>query len=374
MFKHNDLIWHNRSMRDKLGYYLVGNRKFYNKVAAILEFQKTHHFPKYVFNDDVFARYNKCGPIEANIFDLYKERAKQLRDKYDTIVLSFSGGSDSLTILNAFIEAKVPVDILLLIHADSLETSMPDNIKKTYKEIYGYAIPYIDNIDTTTLDSIGNPKVISYDMTKAISEGFFSRYGKGWSEEQNSLDPTVYYMTTPFLYDPTLKSLVMDNDKDSWCFIRGGEKPFVDISDATSYFIDEKYKDHTHWPNCELFFTTPDMPEIHIKQEQLLFDNIKDKSNANFDLTSLQNKDIRDSVPSKADFWPKELVKDMEILSLKSNSIKNYIMDTFPGNLDIWKDEVKRINDSLDKRWFDNKESINGGIVGIKSRGYRFNG
>ena len=28
-------------MRDKLGYYLVGNRKFYNKVAAILEFQKT---------------------------------------------------------------------------------------------------------------------------------------------------------------------------------------------------------------------------------------------------------------------------------------------------------------------------------------------
>ena len=169
-----------------------------------------------------------------------------------------------------------------------------------------------------------------------------------------------------------LLKLINEQDKSTWCFIRGGEKPFIDLTDdASSYFIDEKYKDHTHWPNCELFFTTADMPDIHIKQEQILYSNIDVAGDNNFDLTILHNKGIRDTVDNTEVFWHKT---GPSIISPKSNTIIDHINNNFPNNLDHWRRDVQRINSTLDKRWFDNKETVHGGTVGIKSRGYRFNG
>jgi hypothetical protein len=368
MFNIDQQVWHNAEMRDRLGYYLVGEKKIYNKVDALTEFQVSHSFPQYIFNDEVFSKHNGCGTIEKNIFDLYKDRAKQLRDKYKTIVLSYSGGSDSDTILKAFQEADVPIDVILLIHGKQFEDSIPSDKKKTFNEIYDLAVPKINS----NLDAVGNPLVLSYDMTHAIQNDLMNKVGENWSREQNSLDPTVFYMTSAFYYEKDLLKLINEQDKSTWCFIRGGEKPFIDLTDdASSYFIDEKYKDHTHWPNCELFFTTADMPDIHIKQEQILYSNIDVTGDNNFDLTSLHNKGIRDTVDNTEVFWHKT---GPSIISPKSNTIIDHINNNFPNNLDHWKRDVQRINSTLDKRWFDNKETVHGGTVGIKSRGYRFNG
>ena len=148
MFNIDKQVWHNAEMRDRLGYYLVGEKKIYNKVDALTEFQVSHSFPQYIFNDEVFSKHNGCGTIEKNIFDLYKDRAKQLRDKYKTIVLSYSGGSDSDTILKAFQEADVPIDVILLIHGKQFEDSIPSDKKKTFNEIYDLAVPKINsNLD-----------------------------------------------------------------------------------------------------------------------------------------------------------------------------------------------------------------------------------
>lgn len=368
MFNIDKQVWHNAEMRDRLGYYLVGEKKIYNKVDALTEFQVSHSFPQYIFNDEVFSKHNGCGTIEKNIFDLYKDRAKQLRDKYKTIVLSYSGGSDSDTILKAFQEADVPIDVILLIHGKQFEDSIPSDKKKTFNEIYDLAVPKINS----NLDAVGNPLVLSYDMTHAIQNDLMNKVGENWSREQNSLDPTVFYMTSAFYYEKDLLKLINEQDKSTWCFIRGGEKPFIDLTDdASSYFIDEKYKDHTHWPNCELFFTTADMPDIHIKQEQILYSNIDVAGDNNFDLTILHNKGIRDTVDNTEVFWHKT---GPSIISPKSNTIIDHINNNFPNNLDHWKRDVQRINSTLDKRWFDNKETVHGGTVGIKSRGYRFNG
>lgn len=368
MFNIDKQVWHNAEMRDRLGYYLVGEKKIYNKVDALTEFQVSHSFPQYIFNDEVFSKHNGCGTIEKNIFDLYKDRAKQLRDKYKTIVLSYSGGSDSDTILKAFQEADVPIDVILLIHGKQFEDSIPSDKKKTFNEIYDLAVPKINS----NLDAVGNPLVLSYDMTHAIQNDLMNKVGENWSREQNSLDPTVFYMTSAFYYEKDLLKLINEQDKSTWCFIRGGEKPFIDLTDdASSYFIDEKYKDHTHWPNCELFFTTADMPDIHIKQEQILYSNIDVAGDNNFDLTILHNKGIRDTVDNTEVFWHKT---GPSIISPKSNTIIDHINNNFPNNLDHWRRDVQRINSTLDKRWFDNKETVHGGTVGIKSRGYRFNG
>ena len=112
------------------------------------------------------------------------------------------------------------------------------------------------------------------------------------------------------------------------------------------------------------------MPEIHIKQEQILYSNISEHGDNNFDLTSIHNKGIREDLDKTQIFWH----KGPSIISPKSNTIIDQINTDFPNNLDHWRKDIQRINCTIDKRWFDNNETVHGGTVGIKSRGYRFNG
>ena len=45
-----------------------------------------------------------------DIDELYRQRAHQLRDKYDYVVLWFSGGADSNNVLNSFIDNDIKID------------------------------------------------------------------------------------------------------------------------------------------------------------------------------------------------------------------------------------------------------------------------
>lgn len=45
---------------------------------------------------------------------LYKERAQQLRDKYNYLIVYFSGGADSITVLNSFINNNIHLDEVVI--------------------------------------------------------------------------------------------------------------------------------------------------------------------------------------------------------------------------------------------------------------------
>ena len=95
---------------DKLGYYTVGDFKTYNKFYAVQEMQKTNTFLHWHFNDAEYSKVDwKTNPGNT-LSKLYKNRAVALRKKYDYLVLFYSGGSDSVTILNTFIEHNIPID------------------------------------------------------------------------------------------------------------------------------------------------------------------------------------------------------------------------------------------------------------------------
>ena len=79
----------------KLGYYTVGNKKFYNKPEALVEATKTGHFPEWDFNNDVFGQQNWTQEPETPLKELYRIRAQQLRNTYDYIRIEASGGGDS---------------------------------------------------------------------------------------------------------------------------------------------------------------------------------------------------------------------------------------------------------------------------------------
>ena len=96
---------------DKFGYYRVGSDKFYSKLLAIKAqtLSQNKEFVHWHFHDDAFASKNWAVEPDISLTTLYKWRAEQLRQKYDYIVLFYSGGADSNNILDTFVNNNIPM-------------------------------------------------------------------------------------------------------------------------------------------------------------------------------------------------------------------------------------------------------------------------
>ena len=84
-------------------------------------------------NDDVYGKLDWSVPVETNLLTLYKQRAEQLREKYDYLVMYYSGGADSTNALHAFIDNNIFLDELIM--------HMPEPVQKT-----------INGVDTSNLN------------------------------------------------------------------------------------------------------------------------------------------------------------------------------------------------------------------------------
>ena len=96
--------------QDKLGVYRVGDLAFYSKIEAIEMHAKTGIHPHWDFNEAVFSSYNFTVEPTDSLQELYRQRAQQLRDHYDYIILMYSGGADSTNVLNSFIKNDILID------------------------------------------------------------------------------------------------------------------------------------------------------------------------------------------------------------------------------------------------------------------------
>ena len=110
------IIYKSQVKNPKLGFYEVGKDIFYNKVEALeaatrlkIPFESVH----WNFNDEVFKRIDWTQEPDLALTSLYEARARQLREKYDYIVLHYSAGSDSHNILKTFIKNNIYLDEIL---------------------------------------------------------------------------------------------------------------------------------------------------------------------------------------------------------------------------------------------------------------------
>lgn len=95
---------------NKHGYYIVGEKYFNSKYNALLEASNTKLPMYWVFNYFDFHKQCIKPRIDISLLTLYKERAIQLREKYDYLILAFSGGADSDNMLKAFIDNNIKID------------------------------------------------------------------------------------------------------------------------------------------------------------------------------------------------------------------------------------------------------------------------
>ena len=95
---------------DKLGFYTVNGKKIYGKLDAFLQANETKSRVEWNFNREVFDQVDWKQEPETSLLDFYKERAKQLREEYDYIILMCSGGADSTNMLYSFLKNDIHVD------------------------------------------------------------------------------------------------------------------------------------------------------------------------------------------------------------------------------------------------------------------------
>jgi hypothetical protein len=263
--------------KDRLGYYLVGWKKFYNKTLALIESKNTGFDLLWVFNDDVYSKIDWTVPIEVPLKTLYYLRAKQLREKYDYIVLNYSGGVDSHNALRAFLDNNIFIDEISIFTVeiiDKYSTDKTTSYENLNSEVKYSAIPMLNSV-SHLLDS--RTKITFKDISKSSLELLKN---ENWMD---TVIPGIHYSITLlgrqnfFLSDKEYLNIREKNK--TICSLYGVDKPLVVYQNNSyyAYFTDtsamhsvpiELNKIDNSNIYTEFFYWNRDLPELVIKQAQ----------------------------------------------------------------------------------------------------------
>jgi hypothetical protein len=267
--------------KDRLGYYQVGFKKFYNKTLALLENHRTGYEVEWVFNNDVYGKIDWAVPIETHLSVLYKQRAQQLRDKYDYLALQYSGGADSNNVLHAFIDNDIFLDEIVM-QLPELDRKNFNNQDTTERNVNGEidfeATPHLQKYK----DKIHpNTRIRYQDYSKPLLEllthdDWFEKTPTG-----SNMCLTGVARQITQVSDPEILKLAYQGKTVG--LIQGVDKPLVYFAGNHyyAYFSDLNAMHNapaelnlqeifSKFYCTEFFYWTPDMPEIVVKQAQLI--------------------------------------------------------------------------------------------------------
>lgn len=247
----------------KHGYYNVGDFKTFSKYEAYLHANTQFDQIKFNFNEHIFDKCDWSTEPQEDLYEMFKNRAIQLRNKYDYLVLMYSSGTDGRTILDTFVSNNIRLDEICSQH-----TTKYDEKEACFNhEVFYGAVPIVEklgikhrliDLSNYLLDYTNSEE---FDHMEYFANSFLCRTHRMRTFNNEYSNHMVKE------YDDILKK------GKTVCFIWGIEKPsisynnesyefsFVDVTvnRALSSYITKAPFSH------ENFFWTPDYPEIAIK-------------------------------------------------------------------------------------------------------------
>lgn len=252
-------------------YYFSNGTKFTSKIEALEYSLKSKLFPRFYYFDDIYGKVNwKIEPPEKLSY-YYLQQAIRLREKYDYIVLCYSGGYDSTHMLETFALNNIKIDKIITIGAISQDSSENDD-SNANGELYHNAIPYIKELGLESIYEI-------FDYTKYFDSS------KNFSVSQYSTDWTNHlsgnYSPHTFFWRDLEKYAVNESWRDKkTALLFGRDRPTYNFSihhpgKRCFYFVDSlaitlgnsfgnEYCDRVN------FYWDPHFPEILLKQLHIL--------------------------------------------------------------------------------------------------------
>jgi hypothetical protein len=269
-------------MNKKLGYYIVNGMEFDSKIKACIYANDTNQSVNWYFNNTVFENYPWHIEPEETLDQLYDIRARQLREEYDYIIVSYSGGADSHNLLMSFIRQGLFVDEILvntMTKGNSKFMPIHEHNKTSNNaaasEHVVQTIPRLKEI----YELCPNTKINIVDLTDFLFESFTNVGDASWvlkkREGLNPLNATRYN----YLYFSDIRKR-FDKDKKI-ALILGVEKPrtFIHTNDNFCIrFTDRSanvasVNDHIkEYPNAtvEYFYWSPDSVRMLCKQAHVI--------------------------------------------------------------------------------------------------------
>jgi hypothetical protein len=258
----------------KLGYYTVGNEKFFSKPLALTKATETNQFPEWNFNNEVFGAQNWSIEPLMNIRELYRIRAQQLREKYDYIRLEFSGGGDSTTVLYSFVNNGIHIDEVVFRYPKEGEKDVADDpfnykCENTLSEAKYAAYPVLNWLKTAA----PHTKITIHDYSKDMIQ---CAYDESWVyKTKDYFQPGHAFKHSKLGYAP---HKAQADSGMTICVLYGVDKPKICIKDSKwyLYFIDiianHSMTDFGEYTNVstEYFFWSLDLPELLVKQCHLI--------------------------------------------------------------------------------------------------------
>jgi hypothetical protein len=259
--------------------YDKNNHTFYkdylNKVEALLEATRLKKLNTNVgitfrYYSDIWRNFNYslCGQIPLDV--LYKDRAMQLRDKYEFLILKYSGGSDSHNVLMTFLKNNIKLDAIYVnwpVSAKSKNLYTPNNLNfspKNELSEWDYVIkPDLDWISKNYPDI----KIYVDDWLESITTE--KRIDDTQFQKQNHyLSPISFYRMQHF---SKFEKTLFDKGVNVG-IIEGADKPNLYISELEPNKVVSRFVD---WPlqhnltfggtGTEYFYITPDYPLLAVE-------------------------------------------------------------------------------------------------------------
>jgi hypothetical protein len=246
------------------GYWKAGDKKFLNKFQALQYASDTKVNVTFHYFDNVFEKFDRSYLGKFTLDELYKQRALQLREKYDYLILYFSGGADSYNVVRSFLDNNIKLDEICV--------KWPKKILNANVSIY---TPNI--LDTSAFNYISEWDFAIKPVLEEIAQ---SHPGikieiVDWLPDEN-VNLEKYFETVQHWHDIELPSLAVWSPSEERLInqgkrvgsIYGVDKPNVrfDKNSALMLFNDSTLAMGTSNPcniyGTEFFYWTPDFPVL----------------------------------------------------------------------------------------------------------------
>lgn len=274
------------SMRLDIPHYYYKNTPYFSREDVLEAMLRNNDFNtdiEFRFADELFDRIDWTKDIDINIRTLYKMRATQLREKYSYLILAFSGGSDSTQILNTFLNNKIFIDEIQVVHHEKLVSKLDENIILKNNEMnalleYKYAVqPMLNRVAKES----PNTKITTLDASDFSWNQFTT--GKvatlfGEKDLPSAANHRVFSLM-PMVYQYYMNRHNMLSGTHNAAMIRGFEKPiliFDDMYDDVLLFCFSDMAIYSHMNTytqhfaIEDFYWSADAPLIPVKQSHLI--------------------------------------------------------------------------------------------------------
>jgi hypothetical protein len=256
-------------------FYSVNDIKFNRDIDALIYASQNPGNIMYHLDFEIFKKHNYnfwLTEPEKDIQFYFDKYAKIIKNSYDNIYLSYSGGTDSHTILNTFISNNIKdLTLINISETNPINTKLYHEIKKPinllsnkYRNIFKNLRYKLVGYDDNYLDTYIDPSVWESII----------RYSPGaWNTHFNQVNRSNVLLR--YFNDANSNKLLTLKSKD--CLVYGYEKPYITIkNDWWGWQTDNNmvvYLDgrvpYFNAVNNIYFFISNEVPEIQVKMAWL---------------------------------------------------------------------------------------------------------